>query len=270
MKNINILLLIVLTSISLKTMAQGDLLIAPMRIVFEGNKQKEELSLVNIGKDTATYSVSFLQYNMTEEGSFKTINKTDSAQMFADPYLRVFPRKVVLAPNEAQVVRVQYIKNSEMADGEYRSHLYFRAANYQPLGISSLKDTAMMAVKLTPVFGLSIPIIIRKGESKLNVNLSNLNVSMQSDSIPNLKFTVNRTGNISVFGNFVVEFVPANGKTIEIGALNGISVYTNINRRNVTIRLNKAKGINLKSGKIRVRYSSPADSKYVLFAESEI
>ena len=50
------LLLIVLSGISLQSLAQGDLLVTPKRVVFEGLKQKEELNLLNLGTDTATFS----------------------------------------------------------------------------------------------------------------------------------------------------------------------------------------------------------------------
>jgi P pilus assembly chaperone PapD len=83
MLRILLILLISFLGLSLRSMAQGDLLITPKRIVFEGNKQKETLNIVNLGKDTATYSVSFIQYNMKEDGSFVIIEKPDSGQMFA-------------------------------------------------------------------------------------------------------------------------------------------------------------------------------------------
>jgi P pilus assembly chaperone PapD len=62
MQRLLILLLISFLGISMQSIAQGDLLITPKRIVFEGNKQKETLNLANMGKDTATYSISFMQY----------------------------------------------------------------------------------------------------------------------------------------------------------------------------------------------------------------
>ena len=86
--------------------AQGDLLIFPKRVVFEGKKNVEQLTLANTGKDTATYNISFLEYRMTEEGQFEALIEPDSGQNFATSYLRVFPRKVVLAPNESQTVKV--------------------------------------------------------------------------------------------------------------------------------------------------------------------
>src|SRR5664279_5625965 len=119
MKRIAGIIFTVILGLSYPCLAKGDLLITPSRVVFEGNKQKEEISLVNMGKDTATYSISFVQKNMREDGSFVLIEKPDSGQMFAEPYLRIFPRTVTLAPGEPQVIIVQFRRKPGMADGEY-------------------------------------------------------------------------------------------------------------------------------------------------------
>ena len=149
--------------------------------MFEGNKQKETLNLVNMGKDTATYSISFVQYNMKEDGSFVIIEKPDSGQMFADPYLRIFPRKVTLAPGEPQVIMLQCRRKTDMPAGEYRSHLYFRAEkNYKPLGMkNAADDTALLSVQLIPVYGIRIPVIIRSGAVNVNATLSDLKLDIQ-------------------------------------------------------------------------------------------
>src|SRR5664279_1205089 len=158
MKMKNILITMLFFGLALQMSAQGDLLVSPVRVIFEGNKQKEEISLVNIGNDTTTYSVSFLQYNMNEDGNFVLIENPGEGQMFADPYLRIFPRKVTLAPHESQVVRIQIRRKPDMQAGEYRSHLYFRAEKETaPLSLEVKKDSKLMAVQITPVFGISIP-----------------------------------------------------------------------------------------------------------------
>jgi len=57
---------------SLGTVAQaqsvGDLLIAPTRLVLEGDTRTASLTLLNIGKDTATYRISFIHLRMTATG----------------------------------------------------------------------------------------------------------------------------------------------------------------------------------------------------------
>src|SRR6056297_1898305 len=62
-----------ITFIYCNAFTQGDLLLSPTRIVFEGNKQNQELVLVNTGSDTSTYVVSFIQNRMTEEGRYERI-----------------------------------------------------------------------------------------------------------------------------------------------------------------------------------------------------
>jgi hypothetical protein len=272
MKKLIIIMLILLPGLSQIISAQGDLLVSPIRVVFEGNKQKEEISLVNIGNDTATYSVSFLQYNMTEDGNFVLIEKQEEGQMFADPYLRVFPRQVTLAPREAQVIRLQFRRKPGMASGEYRSHLYFRAEKeIKPLGQDlSEKDPKLMGVQITPIFGISIPVIIRTGEVKLVSTLSDLKIGFEQDTIANLKLVINRSGNISVYGDIIVEYILAKGKPVEIGLVRGVAVYTSANKRNFSVRLNNTNDINLSTGKLRIRYTSPKDSPYILYAEKEL
>jgi hypothetical protein len=272
MKNLLMIMLILFPGLTQHISAQGDLLVSPVRIVFEGNKQKEEINLVNTGNDTTTYSVSFLQYNMTEDGNFVLVEKPEEGQMFADPFLRIFPRQVTLAPREAQVVRLQLRRKPDMAAGEYRSHLYFRAEKEtKPLGQDlSEKDPTLMSVQITPIFGISIPVIIRTGDVKVAVTLSDLKIEMQQDTIANLKLVMNRTGNISVYGDIVVEYIPSKGNPVEIGLVRGVAVYTSTNKRNFSITLNNKKGIALSTGKLRVRFTSSKDSPYVLYAEKEL
>lgn len=271
MKNLYILFIILLPGITAKISAQGDLLVSPVRILFEGNKQKEEINLVNIGNDTATYSVSFLQYSMKDDGSFVLIGKPDDGQFFADSYLHVFPRQITLAPHEAQVVRLQVRRKPDMAAGEYRSHLYFRAEKEtKPLGLEAVKDSKLMSVQITPVFGISIPVIIRIGDVKVESTLSDMRIEMQQDTIANMKLTINRKGNISVYGDIIADYIPAKGKPLEVGLVRGVSVYTSTNKREFSVRLKNLKDVNLKTGKLRVRYISPKDTPFILYAEKEI
>jgi len=252
------------------SMAQGDLLVTPTRVVFEGNKQKETLNLVNIGKDSATYTISFLQYKMNEDGSFVVIEKPDSGQMFADPFLKIFPRRVRLAPGEPQLVMLQCRRRADMKPGEYRSHLYFRAEKKtKPLG-SKIIDTTKVSVQLTPIYGMSIPVIIRSGAHKVSSTLSNLKLVASQDATQYLTLTLNREGNVSIYGDIIIEFVPNHGKPYQIGTVKGVGVYTNISKRNISIKLDNTSIKPLTGGKLKVQYISSSDTKRLVYAEGEL
>jgi len=264
-------LMIVTLIIPVSLSAQGDLLITPRRVVFEGSKQSQELTLANTGQDTARYNVSFVQYRMTDSGAFELIEAPDSGQYFADKYLRFFPRSVTLAPNEAQVVRMQFRKLPDMQNGEYRSHVYFRAVPKETaLGDEKLADTAAIGIRLIPIFGITIPIIIRVGELNLNVELTEISLDTKSDTIPNLTVTFDRSGDKSVYGDMTVTWVPDKGEPIEVGVVRGIAVYTPNKTRRFNMQLRKIAGMDYTRGKLVIKYQAPNDLKPEVYAEGEL
>lgn len=267
-----ILLFMAVIVFGLSAEAQGNLLITPGRVVFEGNKRKEVLNLVNTGKDSATYSVSFVQKTMKEDGSFVNITEVEPGQQFADSYLRIFPRQVTLAPNEGQSIVMQYRRKAEMLAGEYRSHLYFRSEkDYSVLGDkSAAKDSKSLSVQLIPIYGMSIPVIIRTGETDVTATFSNLKLQTLDDKSQALNFTINRKGNISLYGDIVVEFIPLKGSSYDIANLNGVGVYTSIDKRNFSLRLDNTAGKPLGKGTFKVTYNSNGDSKAVIYASADL
>ena len=252
-----------------KTFAQGDLVLTPSRVVFKPNKIKEIVNLVNTGKTTKTYFVSFVQRRMNEDGSFAVVTKPDPGQNFADAHLRIYPRSVTLKPGEGQVIMLQRRRNSNNKTGEYRSHLYFRSnPDYSALGDTNLDSVNGVSVKLTPIYGMTIPVIFHSGKVTVKSNITDVKLKSQKE-INRLSFTVNRDGNKSIYGDFVVKYFPVKGKPIKISRLNGIAIYTNIKRRFMSIDLKKGPLINYNEGTIKIIYKSrPGEKKQSIFAES--
>jgi hypothetical protein len=255
------------------TRAQGNLLITPKRVVFEGNKRSMDINLANVGDDTATYAISLIQIRMTEEGGFETITEPDEGQMFASPYLRFFPRSVTLGPKEAQTIKIQISKTGGLEPGEYRSHIYFRAVPKEtPLGEEEAvqQDPSSISVKLVPIFGITIPVIIRVGQTTVNVTISDLGLGFENDTIPRLKLVFNRSGNCSVYGDIAVDYISTNGVVTRVGIANGVAVYTPNIIRQFSFNLNKVPGVDFKAGTLRVIYSAPSDVKPVRYTEAEL
>jgi hypothetical protein len=253
-------------------MAQGDLLIFPKRLIFEGAQRFHELNLINNGQDTARYSISFVQVRMKEDGAFENITQPDSGQKFADDFLRIFPRTVTLAPGEAQLLKVQLTKTNLLTEGEYRSHLFFRSEKKnQPLGVKdTVRDTTTIGIRLVAVYGLTIPVIIRVGEPTTSVNLTELSLEKPNDSTATVKLAINRTGNMSVYGDIRVDYISPDGKVIEVGKVQGVAVYTPNLIRRCVINLNNTPGINYHTGKIHIVYSATREDRVSNLTEAEL
>jgi P pilus assembly chaperone PapD len=249
--------------------AQGQLLITPARVVFKTNNIKEIINLVNTGEKTESYTVSFVQRRMNEDGSFTEITEPDPDENFADAHLRIYPRSITLKPGEGQVVMLQRRRDGNNKPGEYRSHLYFRSnTNYEALGKTVVDTLTGVDIKLTPVFGMTIPIIFRTGNTSANATLSDLKLDRQEDS-NQLNFTLNRAGNRSLYGDFTVNYFPVKGESITIAQLNGVAIYTTINKRFMSINLPRTPSINFDEGTIKITYKTrPGEEKQRIFAES--
>lgn len=253
-KNLHYLLPFAFILIFQTVFPQGDLMIMPKRLVFDGSERSKEISLANTGNDSATYAISFIQYKMKEDGSFEQITKPEEDQRFADRYLRYYPRRVTLAPNEAQTVRLQLTRTGEMTEGEYRSHLYFRAVEEQKaLGSEDVsEDKDNISINIRTVFGISIPVIIRNGKSTTEIELTNISFNAEASI---LSLDIERKGNMSVYGNLLVEY-HANSAISEVGQVKGIAVYTPNAKRHFSFKLQTPETIDPTKGKLVITYEN--------------
>lgn len=252
--------------------AQGNLLVDPHRIIFEGQKKIMNISLINNGKDSTNYSISFLQYRMTDDGEYEEITTPDPNQNFADKYIHFFPHSVILGPYETQVVKLELLKSEELQSGEYRSHLYFRALPTQKvLGEEETKKaTSDIIIKIVPIFGISIPILIRVGESTTVLNITELKVEKSDNFTNRLLLTIHRTGNMSVVFDISVKYIAQNGKETQIGLKEGTVVYTPNSIRKYKIFLDNKTNVDLSKGKLRIACTTKKGNSIVTLADEEL
>lgn len=195
---------------------------------------------------------------MKEDGSFEEISQAQAGALSAEPYLRYFPRTVTLAPNEAQVIRLQLNKPAQIKPGEYRSHLYVRAVPLPtPLGQETKEESSNISVKLVPVFGLSIPVIVRTGQTNASVAFTDLSLNKIAKTV---SFGLNRTGNASVYGDITVTHTAPDGKKTIVGLVKGLAVYTPNLRRMVQLPLDPNATVDYTKGKLTAMFTVSGDN----------
>jgi P pilus assembly chaperone PapD len=243
--------------------AQGDLMVMPTRVTIDGTKRFEVLTVLNRGTDSAQYTISFLQYRMTPQGDLQEITDAE-AQMKASEFVRFFPKQVYLAPGESQTVRIQVTKPEGLAEGEYRSHLYFRSVPKDEPA-TSRADSGNLSVRLTPVFGISIPVIVRHGDLNASVTMRDAKVVTEPTG-KMLTLSLERSGERSVYGDMHVDLRKPNGETRNVSLVRGISVYTPNTSRGVRLPIQVASD---EKGTLVITYKQKIDGKETVLAESQ-
>jgi len=127
-----------------------------------------------------------------------------------------------------------------------------------------------MSVSITPVFGISIPVIIRVGNLDYKMSLSDAALTTVDDTTSNLSFSINRSGNRSSYGNLKAEFVPAVGKSYIVGMANGVGVYTDLSTRKFSMFIRNRAEQRLKNGKLVITYSNPREDGEAELAKTEL
>lgn len=242
------------------TQGLGDLLVAPTRVEFEGRKRSTELTLVNRGTGKATYRISFQNMMMEKDGTYKVIEEPENGELFADRILRYAPRQITLEAGETQTVRVMTRKKRNLEQGEYRSHMLFKAVPPEDTGktIESVKvKKGQLAVRLTPIFGISIPVIVRHGDlEEAIIKVTDAKVTSQQvgeETKYFLEAEFSRQGKKSVYGDMKVTY-GSDSSGEYIGELRGISIFTPYTERSVKIPLNLTEGLSGGGGKIHFFY----------------
>lgn len=254
---------------SVPVMAQGagDLVVSPTRVVLEGRTRSAQLGLVNKGSTTATYRITVVNMHMDENGAIKEVAKPVDGQQFADDLFRYSPRQVTLEPGASQAIRLLLRKPKDLADGEYRSHMMMRAV--PDLSGQSVENTGnSAAVRLIPVFGIAVPIIVRHGKVEYAMSLSDLSFVPPSEQepLPKVRFKLNRTGNRSSYGDLTAT-LSAGGKDYVVSQIFRLAVYTPNDSRTVEMALRVPEGVKLSGNALKVEYKEIADEGGKLLAE---
>lgn len=243
----------------------GDLAVVPARAVFDGRTRSLELTLLNRGTKTTTYRISMVNRRMRPDGGFEEIGEPGPGERFAEKLVRYAPRQVKLVPGKAQTVRLMLRKPAGLEAGEYRSHLLFQAIPERVQGRSVEQPgpgEGQFRVELIPIFGITIPVIVRHGKLTSSVAISKVALAPPAEpgGVPALGFRLERSGTRSVFGDLTVSFAPkGGGEDLVLARLNGIAVYTPNTWRRLALRLRVPNGAALRAGNLRVSYRARPD-----------
>ena len=240
----------------------GDLLVAPTRIVLDGGRGTE-IILNNIGDDVATYRISVELRRMTPDGVLHDVTEPNAAEQLAQSMISYAPRRVTLAPREPQTIRISARAPKDIPDGEYRVHLLFRAVP-PPTPVAPTKEVKGVAFQLTPIYGVTIPVIARFGNLTAQAGIADVKLTRQ-DGKPAVSVQLTRNGDRSTFGE--VRVLKAGNKD-PIAVQRGIAIYTDVGERSLTIPVDE-KYASAATCKVTVQYVEPGDNGMLTLAETD-
>lgn len=242
----------------------GDVNVFPKRVVINQKQRVATVGLYNRAAAQSDYDITLTDMIMTPDGRITELaSVTDpvarSAARPASALLRWSPRRVTLASFESQTIRIMARIPPDLPPGEYRTHFSVLAVPQSAVGGYTIEQATGasivggIGVTIVPRFGISIPVILRVGETTLTAGLRDLTIAVRPDGTRAIELTITRDGTRSAFGDLTVT---ATGSKAKITEIKGIGVYTEVNQRTVQIPLDPASNpLTARGARLTVTYT---------------
>lgn len=236
--------------------AQGDLLIAPTRLILDGRRGAEVI-LANQGSEEATYRITLELRRMDENGNLVPVEESEAsaAEKAALEMIRYAPRRVTLPPAQPQSVRISARPGADLPDGEYRVHMSFAALPKVEAVAQPVNEATGVSIALTPIYGVVMPIIVRKGKVEVTGGLANPRI-VKTENGDAFEIDMVRSGTSSLYGDLMVFARGANEPSF---IARGVGVYPEIGQRHSTFGLSPEQSAALK-GPVRVEYREASEN----------
>jgi hypothetical protein len=250
--------------------AQGDLLVAPTRVIIN-NLGTAEVILSNIGDKDATYRVGLELRRMNEQGELDPVepDAASDKEKAALDMVRYAPRRVVLPPGQPQSIRISARPPAGLPDGEYRVHMTFAGQpEVKPVEQQPAEGQAPatgLQINLIPVYSITIPIIVRLGKVEASATISNPRIAQDADGHWFLKLDMARSGNGSVFGEIRITHP---GQSDPVFLARGIAIYPEVDRRELILPVSPEQAAAMK-GPVKVEYREFPENGGALLASVE-
>lgn len=190
----------------------ANLLINPTRVEFSPNDRTADVTLINTSKVTTTYRLGWAEKKAKQGGGYHDLAAAEAANFpIASSMLRFSPKQVTLKPNERQTVKMAIRRPQNLATGEYRSHLLFKAL--PPKTPEEGLDPNASATAINLVVSFAIPVVIQQGVLDYQMTMSNAVISYNpAKKDGSVAVTIARTGLHSVIGHISAYWTPNGGK----------------------------------------------------------
>ncbi|QIZ77482.1 molecular chaperone [Ferrimonas lipolytica] len=210
----------------------ANLLISPTNVVIEDRQRSSNITVINNGKTTRTYRLSWQHKRAKPSGGYVNVTDTPPLQLAADQFIKISPRQVTLAAGERQTIRLSARRPKGLLDGEYRSHLLFSAL---PENKSAAENGAGGSISIDVLMNYSMPVIVRQGQDKVAVNIAGIEHRRAADS-SSIAVHFERTGKHSVVGNAIIYWqASATAPTQEVARINAYRLYPELDHAQLNI-----------------------------------
>jgi fimbrial chaperone protein len=234
----------------------ASLLIYPIRVSFDETERSAQLTLSNTSSQTNTYRLEWQEKQAKAERGYVNLSEEEAKGLpTASKMLRFSPRQVTLRPGERQLIKLVLRRPRDLAEGEYRSHLLFKAL--PPNKEDKEEEDTKTSINI--VLSFSIPVTVQQGKYDAQVSLKGTNIAY-NPSTGNRKVSLNltREGLHSSSGDISAYWTPSGGEEVLLAKLADYNLWSELSEANISL-VSTEVDFTPMDGSLRIEYEGVRD-----------
>lgn len=205
--------------------------VSPMSLFMTHTSRTGTITLYNPNPLPEEIEISFaFGYPQSDSSGNVTVSLSDVApggEPSAVPWLRAFPRRLVLQPGQQQVVRILAQPPAGIADGEYWSRILVTATGGRPPVEQQVQPDVRVAISMRTIIVASLN--YRKGPLSTGIAVTDAKAARTPDGLQ-VTVDVARQGEAAYLGRIHIELLDAAGSVV-YEEEDVLSVYRTLRRR---------------------------------------
>lgn len=236
----------------------AQLLIYPVRVAFDDTERSAEVNLTNTSDKTRTYRLEWRENRALPERGYATLSEEEAKNFpIASSMIRFSPRQVTLKPGERQLIKLNLRRPRGLPEGEYRSHLLFKAiANND-----EETEVAATGTKINIQLSFSIPVTVQQGAYDAQVMFEKANIVYKpSDGSRSVSLDLVRKGLHSASGDLSAYWTPNGGKEFLLAKIADYNLWSELNEAQAPM-ISTSEEFTPADGQLRILYEGVRDFK---------
>lgn len=187
----------------------------PQVVFLDAKNRTGQITILNTNEDPKEIIISlefgYPGYDSLGNHAMILGDTVPQAKISAAPYVKVFPKRLLLQPKEDQVVKFMLRNTSKLKDGIYTCRINILSKN--PPEEIDTTYTDEISAKLDIQFTLRAALILRKGKLNCNLDITNTEYKVDSNNV-DIIFDFKRSGNSPFLGTAELSISDLDGNEI--------------------------------------------------------
>jgi hypothetical protein len=205
--------------------------VSPMSVFMSHTSRTASITLYNPNPLPEEIEIGFaFGYPQSDSAGDVSVALSDVApdgEPSALPWLRAFPRRLVLQPGQQQVVRILAQPPADLEDGEYWSRILVTATGGRPPVEQQVQPNVRVSISMRTIIVASLN--YRKGRLTTGVNVKDAQAVRTTEGLQ-VTLDMERQGDAAYLGRVRLELLDASGAVMHVEE-DVLSVYRTLRRR---------------------------------------